>query len=259
LILDACRNQVKRKLAHKSSLPIVYQVVTGRPTFAFKVKAGQELRTGLAGTWQRLLRWRVPSPVGHVLAGVTVAWVAEALPPLNRRLLRRMAASAHAPIVTPLAGLCAVLAVAPDFDILLASHRTYSHSLGAVAVVAMGAAALAATRGWPALATALACSAALGSHILLDWLGRDTSTPAGLMALWPISSSYVYSGVDLFAEVSRRYWKPDEFTLGNALSVAREVLILGPATALAWWFRRRQVRRLNGAVGAGELPLVRRG
>jgi hypothetical protein len=67
------------------------------------------------------------------------------------------------------------------------------------------------------------------------------------MALWPVSSAYFYSGIDLFADISRRYWKPEEFILKNAVSVARELAILGPVAGLAWWARRRSVssRRLR--------------
>ena len=60
------------------------------------------------------------------------------------------------------------------------------------------------------------------------------------MALWPISTAYFYSGVDLFAGVSRRYWKPEEFIVSNAISVAREIVILGPVAAVAFWLRRRR-------------------
>jgi hypothetical protein len=63
------------------------------------------------------------------------------------------------------------------------------------------------------------------------------------MALWPLSTAYFYSGIDLFAEVSRRYWKPDEFIVRNAWSVARELLILGPVAVGAFWFRLRMGRR----------------
>ena len=62
------------------------------------------------------------------------------------------------------------------------------------------------------------------------------------MALWPLSASYVYSGIDLFADISRRYWKPEEFIFKNAVSIAREVAILAPLAALAWALRRRRQR-----------------
>ena len=60
------------------------------------------------------------------------------------------------------------------------------------------------------------------------------------MALWPISSAFLCSGVDLFADISRRYWKPEEFILNNAVSVVREVAILAPAAAAAYWLRQRR-------------------
>ena len=142
--------------------------------------------------------------------------------------------------MTPLVLACAVLALAPDIDILLASHRTYTHSLGAVALVAVACGAIAKARGAPGLATAFVCGVAVGGHVLLDWLGRDSNTPRGVMALWPISPAYFYSGIDLFADISRRYWKPEEFILKNAVSIAREMLILGPVAVLTWRARRRR-------------------
>jgi membrane-bound metal-dependent hydrolase YbcI (DUF457 family) len=162
------------------------------------------------------------------------------------------------PVVTPLVLACAALALAPDFDILLASHRTFTHGLGAVALVAILCAAVAKALGAPGAATGLACAAAVGSHVALDWLGRDQSTPAGLMALWPLSSAFFYSGVDLFADISRRYWKPDEFILKNAVSIAREIAILSPAAAAAYWLRQRTVERRIAALrrGASLEPLL---
>ncbi|MCU0249034.1 MAG: metal-dependent hydrolase [Vicinamibacterales bacterium] len=182
----------------------------------------------------------MPSPAGHLLAGVAVAWAAEAFAPRRFRVLAGGPAAA-APIVTPLVLASAALALAPDLDILLASHRTYTHSLAAAALAALAGGSMARALRVPALATGLTCGLAVASHIALDWLGHDTSTPRGLLALWPVSSAYFYSGIDLFADISRRYWKPEEFILKNAVSVARELAILGPVAGLAWWARRRSV------------------
>jgi len=177
----------------------------------------------------------MPSPVGHVLAGVAAAWIVQAAPGPSRS--RRLAARG-----VPLA--CALLAVAPDADIVLATHRAVSHSVGAVGVIVALAAAVARWRGWPLLATMAAAAAAFGSHMLLDWLGQDTSLPQGIMALWPFSDQYFVSGLDVFARISRRYWLPEQFIVGNAWAVAREVLILGPVAVLAWWWRRQASRAL---------------
>jgi membrane-bound metal-dependent hydrolase YbcI (DUF457 family) len=183
----------------------------------------------------------VPSPAGHLIAGVAVAWAAEAFAPFRPRVQDTGRPLAAAPITTPLVVACAALALAPDLDILLASHRTYTHSIAAAALAALAGGAIARALRLPGLATGLTCGLAVASHAALDWLGRDTSTPQGLMALWPLSASYFYSGVDLFADVSRRYWQPEEFILKNAVSVAREVAILGPVAGLAWWARERGV------------------
>ena len=187
----------------------------------------------------------MPSPAGHLIAGVAVAWAAEAFAPLHPRVLDAGRPPAAAPIVTPLVLACAALALAPDLDLLLASHRTYTHSIAAAALAAVAGGAMARALRLPGLATGLTCGLAVASHIALDWLGHDTSTPRGLMALWPVSSAYYYSGLDLFADISRRYWKPEEFLLKNAVSVAREVAILAPALAGAYWLhqRRREGRR----------------
>ena len=144
------------------------------------------------------------------------------------------------PAVTPLVLACAALALAPDLDILFASHRTFTHSIAAAGLAAVFGGAIARALGAPGVATGLTCGLVVASHIVLDWLGRDGSTPRGLMALWPISSSYYYSGLDVFADISRRYWKPEEFILKNAVSIAREIVILAPAAGLAFWIRQRR-------------------
>jgi hypothetical protein len=181
----------------------------------------------------------MPSPLGHLIAGAAIGWAAESLPPLRARLQAVRSEAAASRAITPLVAACAVLALAPDLDILLGSHRTYTHSVAAVGFASLVGGLVARTRRVPALATGLACGLAVGSHIVLDWLGRDNSTPTGLMALWPFSAAYLYSGVDLFAEISRRYWKPDEFFVKNAFSTARELAIIVPPSALAWWARQR--------------------
>jgi len=209
-------------------------------------------RICIAGLRRRGRDWYVdgvPSPAGHLLAGVAVAWAAEAFEPLRRRVVSAGRPSRAAPVATPLVLACVALALAPDLDILLASHRTYTHSIAAAALAALAGGSVARALRAPGLATGLACGLAVASHIALDWLGHDTSTPRGLMALWPVSSAHYYSGLDLFADISRRYWKPEEFILKNAVSIVREVAILGPVVALAWWARKRVLASREGHPG----------
>jgi hypothetical protein len=133
-------------------------------------------------------------------------------------------------------------AIAPDLDILFNSHRTYSHSIGATAIVGLSSWLLLRHRTPKPGRSALAIAAAYSTHLLLDWLGKDTSTPPGLMALWPLSSHYYLSGWNLFLEVSRRYWQPNEFITGNLRTALWELVLLGPVGGLAGflWLRRRQ-------------------
>jgi LexA-binding, inner membrane-associated putative hydrolase len=130
---------------------------------------------------------------------------------------------------------CAFLAALPDIDVLFGSHRGPTHSLGAALLVAACAAAWARQRRMPALRIGTACGVAYSSHLLLDWLGKDTAPPFGIMALWPWSSAYYSSGANLFLEISRRYWNAGEFIAGNLRSVAWELILLAPIALLCYW------------------------
>jgi inner membrane protein len=192
----------------------------------------------------------MPTPVGHALAGLATAWVADALAPLPRRPTAEAGVKrTFAALGGGLALACVVLAASPDLDILTGTHRAASHSLGAALVVGLGAALVARRWQLPVLRTAVTCGAAYATHVLLDWLGMDSAPPYGIVALWPASSAYYTSGADLFLEISRRYWKADEFIVGNLESLAWELLILGPIAAAAWWLRARTRRRGQGTRG----------
>ena len=166
----------------------------------------------------------MPSPIGHALTGVAIGHLC------GRQALSRR----DAWWLT----LCGVVAIAPDLDILWGHHRTWTHSLGATLAACVIAAVVASLRRLPVGATALAIGLAFGSHVFLDWLGRDSRDPRGVMAFWPISSAYYVSDLDVFTEISRRYWLPEQFIVGNLKSIAREIILLAPVVWLAWRFRR---------------------
>jgi membrane-bound metal-dependent hydrolase YbcI (DUF457 family) len=157
----------------------------------------------------------MPSPIGHALGGIAAGW------PATRQNLRA-------------ALLLAVVAIAPDLDLLIGRHREISHSLGAAC--AAGAIAWIASRQprW-ALAVALAWT----SHVFLDWLSNDTRPPIGVMALWPVTSAYYKAPIEIFPPVSRRYWE-HRFWMYNLRAVVVEIAVLAPLTALVV---RRGARR----------------
>jgi hypothetical protein len=158
----------------------------------------------------------MPSPVGHVLGGIAAGWSLAH----DRRL--------RTAVLLGLAGAAA------DLDLLVGTHRGPTHSLGA-AVLTFVVVVL-ATRNvrWGS-----ALSLAWASHVVLDWLGTDTTAPIGEMALWPLTRAYYEAPLHLFPAISRRYWLP-EFWIDNLKGLAIELAILGPiAWAVAVWRRRK--------------------
>lgn len=204
----------------------------------------------------------MPSPLGHALGGV-IAGV------LSHTLLREPQPGAitpgvlsPAPQTTPgvsspdgrgvVAGvrrrwhaapadvrLFAWLGMAADLDFFVGRHSRETHSVGAMVLVGIG---LAIVTRRPRLVTSGAL--AYASHILLDWLGSDTTPPLGVMALWPLTADFYQSSWFLFDAISRRVWLWSTW-VHNAEAVAREILILGPVVvlALALWPGWQELRR----------------
>jgi membrane-bound metal-dependent hydrolase YbcI (DUF457 family) len=163
----------------------------------------------------------VPSPVGHALGAVAAGWLVAGGRPSWRST-----------------ATFAAVGLAPDLDLLVGSHSTYTHSVGAVAIVTAIVWAISRDLRW-----ALAIGAAWASHVLLDWLGSDTSYPIGIMALWPFSPAHYQSSLYLFDAISRRYWLPEQFFWGNLRAAVKEVAILLPIATAVWWTRARGNQR----------------
>jgi inner membrane protein len=179
----------------------------------------------------------MPSPIGHALGGIAVGTLVASRPGW------RMVAA------------CAVAAALPDVDFLLPlQHRGPTHSAGATALVFAASLAVLAMTSVRADRVRMAAAVALafGSHIVLDWLGADSSAPRGVMALWPVSSAFYVSGLDVFNAVDRRYWLPGFWTR-NTLALLREVVILGPLALIsASAGRRVRSYRSRGATPPQE-------
>jgi inner membrane protein len=173
----------------------------------------------------------MPSPVGHVIAGIAAGWLVAGRP---RGSAWRQAAAREALIFGALGAL-------PDVDLLVGAHSGPTHSIGAAAIVAMvvwlAGAGLGIRRG---LVGAAACFAAYGSHVLLDWLATDSSPPIGIMALWPFSRQYYESDVHVFLAISRRYAHGWSFVRQNLIAIAREIAILVPVVTIVAFARRRR-------------------
>ena len=152
----------------------------------------------------------MPTPIGHGLAGIAAGWV-----------VARPAAPGRALSVQTAA--LAMLGMAADLDLLVNRHSGETHSLGAAVV----GASIAAWWRWPIARERwriwLAAFAAWATHPLLDSLSPDTSPPIGIMAFWPVSSSYVQTGLAVFDPIWRRFWVPGAIR-HDMLAVMREIL-----------------------------------
>ena len=169
----------------------------------------------------------MPSPIGHVIAGVAAGWLAAGVAP-------------H-PTFWRQAAVFGALGALPDVDLLLGGHRGPTHSLGAALLVGMTAFAIAsALRLARPARLGLACAAAYASHVLLDWLGTDTSPPLGIMALWPFTRSYYESDLHVFMAISRRYYQGWTFVVHNIRAVGLELVILVPILVLTMVRRSRR-------------------
>jgi membrane-bound metal-dependent hydrolase YbcI (DUF457 family) len=212
----------------------------------------------------------MPSPIGHALAGVAVAWSAEQLPG---------SAGLKRPFPPGVVFACVALAVLPDADLVyMPIHRTVTHSVGATILVTILAIAVTgkvtrlstlrraqgspdpgrgaippgrkttpAARADIVWGLVLMCAAAHASHLLLDWLGADPSWPFGIQALWPFSHRWFISGWNLFPATERRHLFSGASIATNLKAAAWEIAIMGPIV-LALGLRRGGGRsRLNAA------------
>jgi membrane-bound metal-dependent hydrolase YbcI (DUF457 family) len=177
----------------------------------------------------------VPSPIGHALAGLAVAWAAG----------RRASASpslAQGSTATVLAWWCVFLALLPDADLLWPLiHRRITHSVTAgIAVLIIAAAVTRWVTGRTSWRAAVVCSLAYSSHLLLDWLGTDPNPPHGIRLLWPFSAEWFIADHPIFPPTERRAPISATTILINLRAVFFEVGSLGLVLGAIWAVRRRR-------------------
>src|SRR5262245_47107636 len=191
----------------------------------------------------------MPTPIGHAMAGVAAAWIADLAPGDRAWRTAPPSASWYERAGNGLTLACAFLATLPDIDLLWLpwfprQHRTVTHSIGAVIVVCLTALLVRkvsdtsdTTSHHRPLRVALMCAAAYATHLLLDWLGVDNFPPYGLQALWPFSDAWFISNLDLFAQTARRQLLTPAVIQLNLIAIAQEAAILMPILAALWLVR----------------------
>jgi membrane-bound metal-dependent hydrolase YbcI (DUF457 family) len=197
---------------------------------------------------------RMPSPIGHALAGIAVAWAADLVPGDRAWRTASETASWTERAGNGLTLLCAGLGAAPDLDLAFAAHRTMTHSLSAVVLVGLVAAAVAAGSGRPVARIALMCAAAYGSHLLMDWLGVDRYPPRGIQLMWPINHAWYISDADIFRQTARLRILTRGPMMTNARAILQEIAILGPTLVVLWLVRVKALARLAPEMAGRHHP-----
>ena len=199
----------------------------------------------------------MPSPLGHALAGVAIAWAADLVPGDRTWRVAPATASWYTRAGNGLTLTCAILAAAPDLDLLLpGTHRSFTHSVTAGVTAGMVAAIIAWLSGGArkrrAARIGLMCAAAWGSHLVLDWLGADPSPPHGLQMLWPFSHRWFISALDIFPVTERRHVLSRAAIRINFSTALTEIAILAPIAAVLWSVRVKALAGLASQLSRGD-------
>jgi membrane-bound metal-dependent hydrolase YbcI (DUF457 family) len=196
----------------------------------------------------------MPSPIGHAIAGLAVAWGAD-LYPGDRAWRFSPSTNWYRRVGGGLTIACAVLAAAPDLDLFFGRfHRTVTHSLLSVAVVALVAGLIGARARLPVTRVVVMCACAWGSHVLLDWLGADQSVPRGIQLLWPFDGRWFISGWDVFPGSERRNLFSPATMRMNVRAITQELVILAPIVVVLWLVRVKTLTRFSSQLARGDHP-----
>ena len=195
------------------------------------------------------------SPIGHALAGIAVAWAADLVP--GNRAWRIAPASASWWLRTGdgFTLVCAVLAAAPDLDLLFGRfHRTMTHSLSSVAVVAVIAGLVAVRARLPVKRIVIMCAGAWATHLLVDWLSADQSSPRGIQLLWPFDGRWFISGWDIFIGSERHQLFSEATMRRNVEALAQEIALLMPIVIVLWLVRVKTLAGLASQLSRSDHP-----
>jgi membrane-bound metal-dependent hydrolase YbcI (DUF457 family) len=181
----------------------------------------------------------MPSPLAHTLAGVAVAWAADLVPGDRAGRTAPPRASLYRQAGGGLTLVCAALAAGPDLDLLFDPyHRTATHSVTAVAAVAIIAALVAPFVGRSAPRLAAMCGGAVATHLVLDWMAADRLfAPYGVQLLWPFSDRWFISGWDVFSGTERHNLFSAASLATNAAAASRELIVMVPILVVLWLVR----------------------
>lgn len=184
----------------------------------------------------------MPTPVGHVLAGLAL----------------QSCASKHDWANNWRIGLVSLFAVlAPDLDFLpgffAGNPNKYHHQFTHSFAFAFGAGFLLAwfmaSQNRLRLKLGFYFFILICTHLGLDFVTKDTRAPFGEMLFWPLTTSYYISPFVIFSDVHRAStsgeFLPSLLNSHNLMTIFYELIILTPIWFACLWKARR--RRLESA------------
>lgn len=181
----------------------------------------------------------MPTPIGHVLAGLAL----------------QSCASKHDWINNWRIGLVSLFAVvSPDLDFLLGYcvgnpnkyHHQFTHSFAFAIILGFVLGGVMASQNRMRLKLGFYFFILICSHLGLDFVTKDTRAPFGEMLLWPLTTSYFISPIVVFSDVKRastnREFLPSLLNGHNLLTIFYELIILTPIWLAGLWKARRNRR-----------------
>jgi membrane-bound metal-dependent hydrolase YbcI (DUF457 family) len=197
----------------------------------------------------------MPSPIGHALAGIAVAWGADLFPGNRAWRTASRTAAWYARAGNGLTLACVALAVAPDLDLFFRGfHRSITHSFVSVGVVAAVAGLAAARARLPVARIACMCAGAWATHMLLDWLAADPSSPKGIQALWPFNDTWFISEWEIFPGTERRRIFSASSIRLNLATLVRELALMMPLVLGLWLVRVKTLAGFSSELARRHHP-----
>ena len=126
-------------------------------------------------------------------------------------------------------------------------HTLWTHTLGAALIVTSFTAWLFARKYgmfWRYFALLFAL---YYSHVVLDFFNNDTRFPYGIMAFWPLSSTFFMSPLPVFESIEKSSdagnFIASIMVMHNFTAAVKEFLVMTPVVGLSFFLKRSQVKR----------------
>ena len=112
-------------------------------------------------------------------------------------------------------------------------HHYFSHSIPfAAAITILCIVVLKALRDQHSVRNGSILGLMYGTHLLIDFLTEDGSSPYGIPLLWPFTDHHFYSPYVIFYSIHRGRWS-QVFSWHNVVGLAIEIAVLLPVAGLA--------------------------